>query len=959
MKILAIGDPHIRRHAEFSRPTEDGLTEHLHAIRDSLEWLRALVLSEQPHMVVCLGDVHDSPEGVDAQSLATAARGWENLAEACQGVGADLHFLVGNHDRYSGFVHTLEHYAWLGDHVQVHSEPTLITHSRHKILMLPWERELPQVLPVDDLPALCFSHQELVGATLWGSRREDKGLDPSTLARFVCQGHYHIPHAFRNVVCPGSLVAKSFSDLEDHDSPGRGAVMLTVAPDGTTSWEMRPNPHSPRFVDLHIPDDTELALSLADDSRIRARLFYPQDEVEMAQAIAESVSGRVRLVAQDSAEKVTRALPADVDVEDPVAVLCAFGQLEGLDGDTLSCGLEIIEEATSDTSGARALLTPIRVRIQNFFSWKELELALPRRGLILIEGDNGAGKTTLISEAILWAFTGETTERQNGRVDTVCRLMDPSDPTSGLATPTVVEVTCYDEIAQREVVVIRRRHAEPKLELLLGGESVAGHRQAASQQQVDDALQLDTTALMASNFLVHGFSGAFSRLSPGKRLTYFEQVLRLDVYDRARALADSRRKAAQRDADRARGAADAADAAFAAAERRRDVELPDKLRAAEQRLREAQAEIADQLQRAQGQVAIETAAIREAERVALAAASKAERLVPHVQMWNTQLREASNRAASLLAQHRALEVQFNEQMQLLDAGQCPTCGQSTEDCAVDHITELTARQSAVHDEWVLAAEETRQLDAKYQRVRDKHQDATGDERRARRQVADARVRLRGAQAQVEALRGGVVHLEQEVGRYRAQLAEADTAVARAREASRVAHVRLGELEAVVSQWAYWYKALSSGGLRLDVLGRALADVNDRLATLAADMLDFGVALDNDGASRGRAGLAVRLTGTAKTLAHLSSGQRRALDFVIQLALSEMAQLRAPGALKLLVADEVIDTLDPENLSRVVGVMEVMSRDQLVLMTAHNPAMRALIPTRWSVRMGAAGSELTR
>ena len=60
MKFLLFSDTHITSKAEFSKPTEDGLTDYLHRVIKSFEWVEGLINEHDPHFVAMLGDLFDT-----------------------------------------------------------------------------------------------------------------------------------------------------------------------------------------------------------------------------------------------------------------------------------------------------------------------------------------------------------------------------------------------------------------------------------------------------------------------------------------------------------------------------------------------------------------------------------------------------------------------------------------------------------------------------------------------------------------------------------------------------------------------------------------------------------------------------------------------------------------------------------------------------------------------------------
>jgi hypothetical protein len=926
VRILGIGDPHIRPNAEFSRPLPQGLTTHLLRLRDSLRWVTESVRSLRPDVVVCLGDVFDSPDAVDTRASKVASEEFSYIASACASVGAAFHILVGNHDLYSDECHTLSGLGLIPG-VTVWSQPGV---SSEGILMMPFTEDLadPSLYPLD--PVAVCSHQPLLGCPLYGAMLERNGLDPVVWDAPVIQGHYHLPHHDRNVWCPGSLMAKSF-----HDRPGdvgRGLVLVDTA--NLASATFYDNPHSLIYRDVVLPGDLDDALGWDDPERTAVRVFYHPDDRDLAETVATTFA-QARLVPQKASVQL-EARTDDLEAgSHPAENLTEWVQLTVDDpGDLLDVGLSLLPTDTIRRGGSAKVKS---VTLSDFYSWGDVTVEMPESGIVLVDGKNGHGKSYLLVDALLWCLHGKTS-RPGETANSVRRLLNPMVDDDARADTCSVRLELTTQ--GRDLIIERTRDPGPRLDMTINRVEGSARLQAVAQAEVDMELGCSRSGLLTTTFMIAGMSSAFTTLNATQRLGLLEEVLDLGVYAQARKEAVSRLAEARsmwvtsdavlnEQAQARVGVQDTVKRYEANLAGHLDARPPDPTPPAS--LDEFQREVEKMRQ----VIDFRTQAV---DHGLSGHRTSAERLT-----------QAKAREAGLDAELRSSTHKVQHLEALLSGGQCPNCGSSDAATWSDQLINAHDIQSAGQDAVTNAKQVTRLRSVSVVEAEQAHQ-AAG------RRLTHARIAWEQANSRLASLRTEQATAQGVVAAWEATGTQIRASLVSSRESLRLLDARTTETQAKteelladVTTLSWWVDALSPKGLRAHLLTEALGMLNDRLAVYMSSLAPWGVAvvLEKDVP-------VIKLTGTARAVSSLSRGQRRLVDWALQLSLGDLARDRGMGHLNLLVCDEVIDALDPDALAAVVDLLEEIATTRPVMLVAHNPSLQALVPSRWQVAMDVDG-----
>jgi len=184
-----------------------------------------------------------------------------------------------------------------------------------------------------------------------------------------------------------------------------------------------------------------------------------------------------------------------------------------------------------------------RLTVRNFFSFREAELDLADRGLVLVVGknydspsadSNGSGKSALLTDAIPWCLFGMTARQVVfGRDSAEFKMDDVVNRQTKADCMVQVDL----EVDGRSYSVIRyRRDSEHGNGLILkrGSEDLSGESIKETETKVVELLGLNYQSLINSMIFGQGAVKRFTQCTDAERRKVLESFLRLDRFTKAR-----------------------------------------------------------------------------------------------------------------------------------------------------------------------------------------------------------------------------------------------------------------------------------------------------------------------------------------------------------------------------------------------------------------------------------------
>lgn len=212
MKILAIGDPHIKSDniIEF-----DLFEKRLHSLIDR----------ESPNFIVVLGDVLHYHEKLYTQSLNRAYSFLEKL-----GNKTTTYVLVGNHDMINNQQFLSDNHwmngikLWKNSNVTIVDRAIKVEYNQHIFFLTPYVypgrfiEALETVSKDWKNASLIFAHQEFKGCKM-GAIISEHGDDWDEKFPMVISGHIHQNQTIKNVYYPGSALQHAFGESDKNIIP--------------------------------------------------------------------------------------------------------------------------------------------------------------------------------------------------------------------------------------------------------------------------------------------------------------------------------------------------------------------------------------------------------------------------------------------------------------------------------------------------------------------------------------------------------------------------------------------------------------------------------------------------------------------------------------------------------------------------------------------------------------------
>lgn len=138
---------------------------------------------------------------------------------------------------------------------------------------------------------------------------------------------------------------------------------------------------------------------------------------------------------------------------------------------------------------------------------------------------------------------------------------------------------------------------------------------------------------------------------------------------------------------------------------------------------------------------------------------------------------------------------------------------------------------------------------------------------------------------------------------------------------------------------FWRTGYSDTGIKAILLDDSIPVLNEKakeLCELASNLkirFDSQTALKS-GDYRNKFGIDVLQTQNLSGLKELSSGEKRMTDIIVLLCLRHLLEERQNTKMNILLLDEILDSLDPENAALAVAMVKKLSEDHCVSLISH-------------------------
>jgi hypothetical protein len=953
MKLLLFSDPHINPKAEFSKPTEDGLTDYLHRVEKSFDWICEQIATHDPGVVACLGDMFETTGYVDTQSLKVATDVFQQLSGVCQANDSLLIFLVGNHDSYS-VVNNLHNLEFLSlekpGNVLVVDTPRMVTHKKCKFFCIPWTDGCDFEIPHDAGAILC--HLDVQGGLLFKDKKTaDFGIDPSEFKVPTFNGHQHNPSEvasnFWNV---GALLSRNFQDV---DSPARGAMVVELGNSSRVSGfeefytvKRLENPHDTPFKDVNITCDgsasiwkerIELGETGLDNFFVRIR--HSEEYSKIAEQLGYLTMGcRVEPLPRDTpitkTEFVNEAFSPEENFKQYVDQVFLFDQ----DGDReriLELGYQHIKKAKRDRTNHAQPIKFESLDIQNFQSLGNVSMEF-EPGLVYVQGrneddpadSNGSGKSSLC-EALYWCLTGKSLR--------------------GYIADEVIQwgqksccVSCVVQIGDHGYKILRQR-GPYKVGLFLYASLDSEFRDISCRKNDDTDREIkkligrSKEVLQHSIFLTSDLSTRFTALSFPDRIRLIEQVTDSEIYTEVGKSLNKDYLKVSAELSELGGQIEALGKVANELWQRKlelDGEMVEVHRSQQSSLSGLKVELLAIIKKkAEIEAKIEAIEIR------ILTKRQSSKNLAH------KLEEMNGKVIVMNTDRVRLNTEISHQSQLLDEirqcierGECLTCGQVISETSPivqqassigQKINELTATLAPIDQEYDRLKQRLDQLSDRIGHFDAEALGLGGQKLTLNQEVGQLDVEAENNKKAMRSIRNKAVDLEARRDEVRKQIDYNIEHVAALRE-----ELRVKDRELYAIEWLC--NAFSTKGIRAKMLSTVTVPfVNSRLQSSSAK-LGLPCQLTTQTETKGgkiEDKIDVVLTGH-RTYKGCSRGERRKIDLAIQCGFKDLARATGGSHVNLLICDEVIDPLDDTGTHAFFEMLREESEDMTTLIMSH-------------------------
>jgi len=149
--------------------------------------------------------------------------------------------------------------------------------------------------------------------------------------------------------------------------------------------------------------------------------------------------------------------------------------------------------------------------------------------------------------------------------------------------------------------------------------------------------------------------------------------------------------------------------------------------------------------------------------------------------------------------------------------------------------------------------------------------------------------------------------------------------------------------------AYWVDGLSNNKLKSYIMDSITPFINAR-ANFYSDFMTGGVGIEISTLTKLKSGeyrdkFSVTITDEqGADYNGLSGGERKRVDLCLLLSLQDLVASRAASPIKLLIFDEVAESLDDVGVERMLDLLKTISADkESVLYITHDEGMKPLFP----------------
>lgn len=639
----------------------------------------------------------------------------------------------------------------------------------------------------------------------------------------------------------------------------------------------------------------------------------------------------------------------------------------------------------------------IKIKAKNFLSFKELELDLDNRGLILLTGKNlddksgtfdknGIGKSSLVA-SIFYALFGETPDGRSA--DAIIN----KDAKKNASVELTLEVS-------GNTYVITRGRKKNVLSITLNGEPMEFSTMKETQANIEQIIGIPEEVFRTTLFFDGHYTTPFSEMTDKQKKEFLSAIVDLSIYSKAHDKTKEEIKETK-----AQIASVDSNITIASESSKRELENVSRLRATkeqyEHNLTTAQAtldnyddqnyqtlsnnllEASKELEYVSAYKTTNTAqnALREALTASQSLSSelaelqsKQRELVAHVENLKSvmkskmdmvkqyeQLNQSAYTKDNLVASYNyganGSSVDAIDAIIPSGATNLETVAKLKEELA-NLIVEYKSTDTSVYDQPIVEAtakqDEARQAVQKLQEEANKeiednntlnsrYQMANNKVNQIKEQIRNEEQAKKNLESQVASAKSSLELVNQQLASYGdVSTDNAESVIEDLQAKKQTLATNLVNLEKVLG-------AFSDKGIKshvLDLVTPTLNEgVNKYLGTLTGGAINVEFSTQSkkaDGTLSDKFDISVTYNGDVMSYNALSSGEKRRVDVAISLALQDMVIQRYGADVNLLAYDELFESLDATGAENVVELLKSrIEKVGTIIVVSHNEDLKPL------------------
>jgi exonuclease SbcC len=175
-------------------------------------------------------------------------------------------------------------------------------------------------------------------------------------------------------------------------------------------------------------------------------------------------------------------------------------------------------------------MIPIRLKLQNFMSYKYVQLDFSGLHTFCLAGANGSGKSTIL-DAMTWALFGEARARNED-------LIRLGEEEARVEFKFSLENSIYSILRSYRK---GRGGSQTSLEFQVQFENqfraLSGRGVRPTQEKIEEVLRMNYKNFVHSSFILQGQADAFTKCKPSERKAILSDILELGQYEKLQELA--------------------------------------------------------------------------------------------------------------------------------------------------------------------------------------------------------------------------------------------------------------------------------------------------------------------------------------------------------------------------------------------------------------------------------------